>query len=442
MKKSLWRTFLLVVVLAGFAALTFAAPQAQAPKKYKLTLENGKVIEGEIVAITATTISIKDAALGVIAIARENILKIEPPLDETKPVVAPPTQTPAPRVSEQPPAAPSGGGGIQFGFSLSGGMGNIDGGDFNAAIRDYNAFYADYNDYLGANYYTIDWKEMKWLTKFGGEVYARFGKYFGVGLGVEFIKKTNPGTINYVYEDSWSQNWFGVGYIVFDDNHYLTDTYSQTLTVTPITLSLYGFLPLGANAEAYVKAGAGYYLGKLTSELVEDWNWYYNENWYWNSGTPWPPHYHQTGEGTYTESFEATCNTMGFHFGAGFNYNIANNFALFAEVFYRVVNFKDWEGSGNWDLHYVERWGNTDSTSLNNLPNSLTITGDDSYDGKLWSFDDIWSSLNQGSYLKYGAYETGDEPEESSITENVRATEINLNGFTFKVGIKIFFGGR
>jgi len=332
---------------------------------------------------------------------------------------------------------------LRFGFSFNGGMININGGDFNQAIRDANTWVADYNDYWDGDWYTANWNELKWMPNFGGEFMVRIGKYFGLGLGVEYLSKSNLGTIDYVSEDSWNQDWFGIGYIVYDNNSYSTDTYDQKLTVIPITLSFYGFLPVGPQAEAYVKAGAGYYLGKLTTNYSDAWSWVYNENWYWNSGTPWPPHYHDVGDYEYSETFEATCNTLGFHFGAGFNFNVTPSIALFGEAFYRLANFNDWQGSGTWDLYGQEGWGDTAYTNTDNLPNHSTYSDDGTYGAgsKLWSYEDQWDSFDQGSYLEYWAYESGDEPEEDDWTKNVRPTEINLNGFSFKVGIRIFFGG-
>jgi len=440
MMKRFWRISMIVVLLAGFAALSFAAPQV---KKHKLTLENGKIVEGEIVAVTATTISIKDAALGVIAIARENILKIEPPLDETKPAVSAPA--PAPRYADQPVAPRSGAGNIRFGFSLSGGMGNINGGDFNSTIVDWNTFVSDYNDYYGPDQtYAIDWKEMSWLPKFGGEFLVRFGDYFGIGLGAEYIRKSNHGTMDYMNAYSY-RDWYYWSFSFYIDTIYdYTKNFviDQTLSVIPITLSFYGYLPLGPQAEAYVKAGAGYYLGKLTSEWSQSWNMVYHENWYLANGTPWPDHYHETEVGSYLDTSEATCNALGFHFGAGFNFNVSGNIALFAEAFYRMVDFKDWQGTGAYDGTYTFKYGWTDSTGPDGLPYSSTYNYDDSYNGKLWYYDDVWPWLDGENYGQYWMYEAGDEPDEGTYTDNVRPFELNLNGFTFKVGIKIFFGGR
>jgi len=326
---------------------------------------------------------------------------------------------------------------IRFGFSLSGGIGNIDGGDFNRNIRDYNTWVADYEDYWDEHSYSIDWKEMKWLPKFGGEFNVRFGRYFGVGLGAEYIRKTNPGTIGNAYEDSMTVYHTGY-YEVFSESYQSTDTISQTMTVVPVTLSLYGFLPLGRQAEAYLKAGVGYYFGKITSSMDSEGGYTYNDNFYWNNGVPYPPHLHQVVTGTSQSTWEATSSAVGFHFGVGFDINLTPSIAVFGEAFYRLVNFKEWKGSSAGEMEMVQTWGWTDSTQPTNLPNTSTLSLNDDFEGQLWFYEDIWEDFDTEAYGYIDLFE--DEPEENDWTKNIRPAEINLNGFAFKVGIRIFFG--
>ncbi len=341
MRKRLLIGTALLAFLAGLAVMSFAAPQLQPPgQKYKITLVNGTVMEGEIVAVTEKTISIRDVSLGVIAVARENVLKIEPPLDEGTGAAAPPRPAPAPapvRYSSEPSA---GNGGPKIGFSLSGGLGFINGGDFNAYIRDWNTYVADYNDYYGGDYYTIDWKEMKSMTNFKGEVLARFGRNFGVGLGMEFIKKTNPGNLAYdeTGASTYDYSWYYVDYSYYDHYKYV---YDQTLSVMPITLSFYYYLPLDHMGEVYFNAGAGYYFGSLKSDMDYD-----------GPGvitmrvplgrrrslaSPLQPIRGETGP------FRGDLQRDGISLRAGFNFNLSENIALFGEAFYRLANFKDWQ---------------------------------------------------------------------------------------------------
>ncbi len=328
---------------------------------------------------------------------------------------------------------------VRFGFSLSGGLGHIDGGDLNRHIRDENQWIVDYEDYVHENLYDIDWKEMSWLPKFGGEIMVRIGRYFGLGAGVEFLKKTNPGTIDYAFTDSSTVDYGGWYYLLNENTHQSTTSITQTLTVVPVTLSVYGFLPLGPGAEAYVKLGGGYYLGKLASDWVLDSEDISNHNYYWYSGPPFPPHYHTVITGTETEAYEATCNTFGVHFGAGFDFNVSRNIAFFAEAFYRMANFTEWEGSLDWTVDYLSEWGETDSTEPIDLPESDTMSASGGFNGGLWYSEYFWNELATGLYGQIGLFEN--KPQEGYTVKNSRPAEINLNGFAFKVGIRIFFGG-
>ena len=436
MRKRLLVGTALLAFLAGLAVMSFAAPQLQPPgQKYKITLVNGTVMEGEIVAVTEKTISIRDVSLGVIAVARENVLKIEPPLDEGTGAAAPPRPAPAPapvRYSSEPSA---GNGGPKIGFSLSGGLGFINGGDFNAYIRDWNTYVADYNDHYGKDYYTIDWKEMKSMTNFKGEVLARFGRNFGVGLGMEFIKKTNPG--NLAYDDTgattYDYSWYYVDYSYYDHNK---NVYDQTLSVTPITLSFYYYLPLDHMGEVYFNAGAGYYLGSLKSDMDYEGTWGYYNEYHWADGDLWPPHYKSDSQDSETDHFEATCNAMGFQFGAGFNFNLSENIALFGEAFYRLANFKDWEGTASYDYQYHRDygWWTGSAWTTHYVAES---SSDDEWDGNIWYYN--WhSSTFDADYSEIGLYE--DKPEDTSSRSDIRKAAIDINGFAFRVGVKFFFG--
>ncbi|MHB8056250.1 MAG: LSm family protein [Candidatus Aminicenantales bacterium] len=425
----------ILVFMAGFAVVSYASPDLQrAGQKYKITLENGRVIEGEIVSVTEKTLSIRDASLGVIAIARENIIKIEPPLDEAKDAgeTSPPAAPATPRYVT-PPSAPQNNG-IKLGFSLSGGLGMINGGDYNSYIRDWNAYCADYNDYYGGDYYSIDWKEAKSMMDFKGEILARFGKNFGIGLGVEFLRKANPGNIALDFEES-TRYTYASYYIDFSDYENATWVYDQTLSVIPITLNLYYYIPLARLGEFYVNVGPGYYMGTLKSNLDYSDRWGYYNEYHWNDGDLWPPHYKSDSQQTETDMIDATCNTIGFHFGAGFNYNISDNIALFGEAFYRLANFKNWTGTAGYDYNYQRDYGWWTGSAWSTHYIS-TSSSDDTWQGDLWYYE-FHNSTFDADYSELGLYE--DRPDSSSGS-NIRKGEININGFAFRVGIKFFFG--
>jgi hypothetical protein len=424
MTKRIFKTSVFLALIAGMAVMTFAA---------QIYLKNGKILEGPIVSYTATSVTIKDATLGEITIARENILKIDPPLEVNKPAAAAPAFVPPPRM--ETPRAKSGG--LRLGFNLGGGMNNINGGDFNQAIRDYNSNYNDINEYNGETNYTVDWKEMKWLTSFRGEIFARIGEYFGVGLGVEYMKKSNPGTIGYLYDYAYQYQ-----YASYYNNYSISDNqtavWDQSISVIPLTLNLYGFFPLGDKIDLYANLGPGYYLGTAETTQTVDETWVEKNTFYYNSGTIWPPHYYDREIYNYNFQSKATCNTIGFHFGVGLNYKLSPLITLYGEAFYRSAKFDDWQGDASYDSTLREDWGWTNSADGPG-PSTSTTTANDSWSGKLWYYEEYDSDLKTKYYGRYFIYEAGGEPETDSYTKNIRPAAFNINGFSFRVGIKIGF---
>jgi len=428
MTKSFFKMFVFLVLITGMATLTFAA---------QIVLLNGKVLEGPIVSYNAASVTIKDAILGEITTSRVSIFRINPPLDENKPAAAVPTYAYSQRMEMSRPKH----GGLQLGFNLGGGMSNIDGGDFNKVIRDTNSFAADYNDYWSQYYtndhYTVDWKEMKWLANFRAEIFLRIGRYFGIGLGAEYMKKSNTGSILYSYSDSYT-NSYSFYYVNHLDTDNETISINSSVTVIPLTLNIYGFLPVGEKIDLYVNVGPEYDLGSWEETYKRDETQIWKDVYYLNSGALWPDHYYDRYITNYTEPGKATCNALGFHFGAGVNFKLSSAISLYAEAFYRTAKFNNWQGDASFTWTGKEDYGwvaNPDG------PGPLTLNGTDSgaWTGKLWYYEDYISYLNTKYYGHYDMYKPGDEPVVDNWTKNVRPAEFNLNGFSLRIGIKIGF---
>jgi len=318
--------------------------------------------------------------------------------------------------------------GIQVGFKLRGGLNTINGGDFNMMIKGFNNYYPDLNDYYGEDRYKVDWKEMKWLMNFQGEFYLRIMNYFGIGLGFEYITKKNPGTITY----NWTRNtrsYYSYYYIDYADSTKDTMTYEHTATVIPITLNLYGFFPLGSMGDIYITLGPGYYLGTFEQDytIKEDYddldNYYYTNGRYWDT-------WKNKGTYNYQNNYKATSNVVGFHIGAGFNFNLMKGVAFFGEALYRTANFKDWQGdySYEWTDTYQYGWASTGYMNQ-------TDRDDDQYSGGLWYYD-YTSPSTRKTYPRLTFFE--DEPDPFSSVKNIRKGEININGIVLAVGIRIY----
>ena len=162
----------------------------------------------------------------------------------------------------------------------------------------------------------------------------------------------------------------------------------------PILLSGYYYLPLGSKTKAYLRAGAGYYFGKLNSNVREEATvagltiWEENET-------------------------EAKDSGFGFHGAVGFEFDLSKAVALFTEATGRYVQLNNWEGENT----YSAAWGS------------------DKEKGFFW-------------YAEKLNHETGKHyatllmlPHEPTWAEyrNVRKAEFNFSGYALKLGVRVGF---
>ena len=273
-------------------------------------------------------------------------------------------------------------------------------------------------------------KEFKWIQNYKGEVFLSLSRSFSISLGVEYLTKKNKGTTTFSDEYSGTVNESFYYY-----NYSLTDNYSEEpeykLVAIPITFNIYYFLPISEKAKFFITGGIGYYFGKLKYNMPYISDYEYTEDHYLNDGTHLDTlisNYSEDG----TESYEVKCNEVGFHGGLGFEYKIFSNISLSAEGIYRYVEFNDWNGSwsDNWNWNLTEGWeregydesSGSESKSINS--------------GKMWYYEEEYSDLEE-QYRYIQLYET--KPALKEGISNIRQAKINLNGFSFRIGIKISF---
>ena len=131
MKEVLFRFFLSSIIMMIFISSAFAA---------QIYLKNGSIIEGEIVLIDDTSVTIREPALGILKISREKIIKIEHSLEE-KDVKKERVEVEIPKQKElydfEYPTEKKGK--KLMSIYLGGGLNNISGGDFNGMIKDWRA---------------------------------------------------------------------------------------------------------------------------------------------------------------------------------------------------------------------------------------------------------------------------------------------------------------
>jgi len=269
------------------------------------------------------------------------------------------------------------------GFSLkfTGGYGTMATGDYNTIGEDQEQYFDDYKALIESwNGFQVsrtgEFKKINMGLEFEGELIMDLGGTFGIGFGVGYIRRSN--------ESETGLSIPGIGSISY--------SIEPIITVTPVNLSLYFFPPIAPSMNIYLYGGLGYYMGKLTatSEMAADGYWEKSES-------------------------ELKDKGLGFHAGAGLEFNIAPKIVIFIEGKGRYCKLKSWEG---------------DST----LTDSDGWTGSES--GTLWYYE------------AQGFYDTGkwysmivlqeDKPSGYDI-RNIREFAANLSGISLRTGIRIKF---
>jgi len=319
---------------------------------------------------------------------------------------------------------------FRLGFSFSGGWNRIEGGDFNRSIRDENRWVADANSADGDFDYTMYWKQMKIMPDWKGEVFARFGRHLGLGLGLEYLRKINTGTRGLEVGYSETETYEGL-IATYSMDAALNDRYPQALTIVPITLNIYGYLPLGRRGEAYVTAGPGLYLGHLRLAAETEMSIESNFDLFTADGNEQIQFVHQKIEATQNHIQKATGRAVGFQIGAGFSYALTGNLSLFGEALYRRANIKNWKGSGAIDT--VLR---ATQSATGHEPIVRESAEHEDWEGDLWSYE--YSDYDSGAW--YSAYGVLEEKPASEAYRNIRKAEINVNGPTVRFGVRVSFG--
>jgi hypothetical protein len=278
-----------------------------------------------------------------------------------------------------------------FRFKLSGGYDTLGIGDPNALLEASRSFlvnigtlqesaYGDPTEVVG---------EIKKAGKggigLGGEAIVTYSR-FGFGLGLESLGSRSATSdltlrlVDYPIDLVLSQ---------IDGN----------FNVLALTANFYYFLgesPL----EYYVFAGPGLYIGKAT------WDYLFDDQ--------------RIVYGGYFEDQSIHVKDRGFgaQAGLGIDYMLTPTIGLFAEGTVRFCKLKDWRGEEVWET---------------------TLGGPFDWSGKLWYYEFYdWLYGTDGWYPYADIFETGHEPS-GEYARNGRAFEIDLTGFSLRMGIQVRF---
>ncbi len=268
----------------------------------------------------------------------------------------------------------------EFSLKFTGGFGTMAIGDYNTIGEDQKQFFDDYKALMETFGFQVsrtgEFKKINMGLEFEGELIMDLGGAFGIGFGVGYIRRSNESETGLSIADLGS----------------LSYSIEPIITVTPVNLSLYFFPPIAPSMNIYLYGGLGYYMGKLTatSEMAADGYWEKSES-------------------------ELKDKGLGFHAGAGLEFNIAPKIVIFIEGKGRYCKLKSWEG---------------DST----LTDSDGWTGSES--GTLWYYE-AQGFYGTGKWYSMIVLQE-DKPSGYDI-RNIREFAANLSGISLRTGIRIKF---
>jgi hypothetical protein len=280
---------------------------------------------------------------------------------------------------------------LGFRFKLSGGYDTFGIGDPNSLLEASRSFlvnigrvqeddYGDPTEVVGE----IN-KAGKGGIGFGGEAIVTYSR-FGFGLGLESLgsrSATSDLTLRLV--------------------DYPVDLVSSridgTFSVLALTANVYYFFG-ESPIEYYVFAGPGLYIGKASWDYLFDdqriiYDGYFED-----------------------QSIDVRDQGFGAQAGLGVDYDLTPTIGLFAEGKVRFCKLKDWNGDEVWET---------------------TLGGPFTWSGKLWYYE-FYDFLygTDGWYPYADIFETGNEPS-GAYARNGRAFEVDLTGFSLRVGMRIRF---
>ena len=248
-------------------------------------------------------------------------------------------------------------------------------GDYNTVGKSQEQGFDDWTALLGVTR-TGEFKKLNMGLEFEGELIMDLGGTFGIGVGVGYIRRSNESEIGFPDPVLGSISYF----------------FEPKITVIPLNLSLYFFPPIAGSMNIYLYGGFGYYMGKtkLNTRL--------------------------TRADGYFENYEGEIRDkgLGFHAGAGLEFNIAPKIAIFIEGKGRYCKLKSWQG----DSTLTDSDGWTESES-----------------GTMWYYE--VQSLDTGKWYSQIALQE-DKPSRVDIRD-IREFKVNLTGISLRTGIRIKF---
>jgi len=257
----------------------------------------------------------------------------------------------------------------KFSIKLTGGLGYITNVDNNKIMDSLNEWYLDVGEMLGMPV-SGEFDKINFGYDFETELIIKITPKWGINLGGGYFQGEKKSIINI---------GGGVG----------INSLKYKITVIPVKLGGYYFLPITSKINFFLNGGINYYFAQLLLDFKQEIS---PEN-YWVK-----------------EISDFNSNGFGFFSGIGVEYNISKQIAIVIEGYGRSAEIKPFKG-------LMKRYNNEGYK--------------EEIEGTLY----IYESEIYGKWrLNFWAFQ---EKPNNPAFRNIREAVLNLNGFSLRIGIKI-----
>jgi opacity protein-like surface antigen len=262
-------------------------------------------------------------------------------------------------------------------LKLSGGVGSFTVGDFNTFFGDTVPYYENaFSPYGFARQGEYEKLGKAWGAS--GELLLDLSRVVSLGAAVGYQQADKQSSLTWAHPEL---NTFSVDI-------------ASSLNVVSVMFTAYANVPLTPAIHSYVNGGFGIYKARATFDYLEDSRILEEEN-------------------TFTSEIQANRTGFGIHGGLGLELKLSSGLAVFTEGSYRHVKL---------DSVYGLMKTKTDSA----FPETVS--------GELWYFE----MFEEESSLHLSGISFGEKPKEEGLTTR-RELELDLSGFTLKIGFRIRF---
>ncbi len=208
----------------------------------------------------------------------------------------------------------------------------------------------------------------------GGDILFQFGRHFGVGIGTGFLRGKRVSHLTITPADP--------------AHHNEVFTFSPSVSVVPLRLSAFAFIPLGRNFRISINAGPEGYLASATTMILDNY-----PGWWWNQ-----------------RESKVKGSGIGLHGGVGFEVDLSEGLAFILEGQGRLAKIDNLTGTRRY-------W------------NSLGY--EESEEGTLYYWTDLWT------FTPVPTVGIHDGPPSDPWVRNPRRAALDLTGWSVVAGFVV-----